>query len=323
MPTTGTAGSRDLLSRVAGARPPRGPPLDRHRFAIGTALVLASGLCFGSMPIFARVAYASGVDAPTLLLLRFTIASALLWGLFFWRRAQLPDRRSLVLLVAMGSVGYAGQAFSYFTALTLASAGLVALLLYLYPALVVVLARLLFGHLLTKRQLASLALALLGTALTVGQAGRGTSAGVLFSLLAALTGAAYILAGSRLPKTVSATASTPVVITSAALVFGVVGALRGLCLPANASGWGAILAIALVCTVVAMGFFLAGLERVGPVKASIYSTTEPACTVALAALFLGEKVTWSRVLGGALILAAVILLARASSVPPQAESGSV
>jgi drug/metabolite transporter (DMT)-like permease len=50
---------------------------------------------------------------------------------------------------------------------------------------------------------------------------------------------------------------------------------------------------------------------VGPVRASIYSTVEPAFTLVLAAVLLGERVTALRVAGGALIVGAVVLLARA------------
>ncbi len=48
---------------------------------------------------------------------------------------------SLGALVLLGALGYGGQAFSFFTALTLAPAGVVALLLYLHPALVALLPR--------------------------------------------------------------------------------------------------------------------------------------------------------------------------------------
>jgi drug/metabolite transporter (DMT)-like permease len=279
--------------------------------ALGAAFIVASALCFGSMAIFARLAYASGVDTTTLLCLRFSIAAALMWIVVAARREPLPRGRALAMLVAMGAVGYAGQAFSFFTALTLASAGLVALLLYLYPALVAVLSRVVLGQTLAPRQLVALAIALAGSALTIGKAGDGKPLGIAFGLLAALIYAAYILAGSRLPRGVTPTASATVVITSAAAVYLAVAAVRGVALPASAAGWGAVFAIAVVCTVLAIAFFLAGLERVGPVKASVYSTVEPAFTLLLAALLLGEEVTWTRVLGGALILSAVVLLARA------------
>jgi len=282
---------------------------DRKSSALGAAYIVASALCFGSMAIFGRAAYASGVDTGTLLLLRFGIAAALLWALFLVRREKLPGRRGLAMLVGMGGVGYAGQSFSYFTALTLASAGLVALLLYTFPAIVTLLSRLL-GHHLSGAQLLAVAMALLGSVLTIGRAGDGKPLGIFFGLLAAFIYAGYILVGSRLPPDVTSTASSAVITTSAGLVYGVAALWRGVRLPATAAGWGAIFAIAVVCTVLAIALFLAGLSRIGPVRASIYSTFEPAFTLLLAALLLGEPVTPLRLLGGALIVGAVILLAR-------------
>ncbi len=278
---------------------------------MGVAYVAASALCFGSMPVFARRAYADGVDPGTLLLLRFTIAAAVVWVIFAARRARLPRGRGLAMLIGMGALGYAGQAFSYFTALTLASAGLVALLLYLYPALVALLSWLVLRHPLSRRQLAALAMALLGSLLTIGRAGDGAPAGIALGLLAALIYSVYILVGARLPADVTPTASTAVVTTSAAVVYAVVAAVSGVRLPASQGGWLAIVAVAVIGTVLAISFFLAGLERLGAVRASVYSTLEPAFTLMLAALLLSEELTLLRLMGGGLILGAVLLLARA------------
>jgi drug/metabolite transporter (DMT)-like permease len=66
-----------------------------------------------------------------------------------------------------------------------------------------------------------------------------------------------------------------------------------------------------VSTVAAITWFFAGLKRVGPTRASTLSTVEPAVTVALAALMLDERIALVQLAGGALILAAVVLLARA------------
>jgi drug/metabolite transporter (DMT)-like permease len=277
---------------------------------VGTLYILASGACFGSMAIFARMAYASGVDTPTLLFIRFSLAALLMWANLFFRGQKLPRGRVLAVLVAMGAIGYAGQAFAYFTALTLASAGLVALLLYLYPALVTILSRVVFRHPVTHWQVVGVAGALLGSALTIGKAGDGKPLGVFFGLLAAFIYSLYILAGSRLPKEVTPTASTTVITSAAAFTCGLVVAARGWHPPGTGTGWFAVLAIAVVCTVLAILFFFEGLERVGPVRASVFSTVEPVFTIVLAACFLGESVGFLRLVGGTLILGAVVLLAK-------------
>lgn len=282
----------------------------KRRALAGTLYTLASAACFGSMAIFGRKAYASGVDVPSLLLLRFTIAAALMWGLLFARGLKLPRGKGLVMLVIMGAVGYAGQAFSFFTALTMASAGLVSLLLYLYPAIVAILSRVVFRHPLSRLQVGAVAIALLGSVLTIGKAGDGKPLGICFGLLAAFIYSAYILAGSRFPADVTPTASTAVITTSAAATFAGIVACKGFHPPTTGSGWVVVVSIAIICTVMAILFFFEGLERVGPVRASVYSTIEPVFTVALAVFVLGEKVTLLRVLGGALIVGAVLLLAR-------------
>jgi drug/metabolite transporter (DMT)-like permease len=272
--------------------------------------VAASALCFGAMPIFARRAYQDGVDPRTLLLLRFATAAAVMWALVAWRGTPLPRGRALHTLVGMGAIGYAGQAFSYFTALTLASAGLVALLLYTYPALVALLSWAVLRHPLSRLQLGALAMALAGSLLTIGRAGDGAPLGVALGLLAALVYSVYILVGARLPADLAPSASTAVVSSAAAVVFGAVAAVAGVRLPVSAGGWLAILAVALVGTVLAIACFLAGLERLGAVRTSVYSTLEPAFTLGLAALLLGEEVGALRLAGGALILGALVLLAR-------------
>lgn len=279
--------------------------------ATGIAYVVASALCFGTLPILGRVAHADGVDTKTLLLLRFSAAAAIIWPVALARGARLPRGKGLAMLAGMGAIGYAGQAFAFLTAAFLTSAGLAALLLYLYPALVAILARLVLRQALTRLQAVAIAVALVGCVLTIGAGGDANPAGVAFGLAAALIYACYILIGSRLPLDVTPTASAAVVTSAAAVVYGAVALARGVRLPASAAGWLAVLGIAVVCTVLAIALFLAGLERLGAVRASIYSTLEPASTLVIAAVTLGEPVTAVRALGAALILGAVLLMARA------------
>src|SRR6266404_4745514 len=61
-----------------------------------------------------------------------------------------------------------------------------------------------------------------------------------------------------------------------------------------------------------LAMLFAGLERVGPTRAAVLSTVEPVCTVLLAAALLGETIAPSQLVGGALILTTVVLLARAA-----------
>lgn len=281
--------------------------------------VVVSALCFGAMAIMARVAYASGIDTTTLLALRFAIAAAVLLPLALRSGEHWPRGASLAVVIGMGAVGYAGQAFTFFSALTLAPAGLVALLLYLHPALVAVLAALLLRERLSATRIAALAMALAGMTLTVVPALFGSApaayprigSGVAFGTAAAAIYAGYIVVGARVGRHVAALPLAGVVITSAALVFVVAAAMQGPRWPASGSGWLAVAGIALVSTVAAITLFFAGLARIGPTQAATLSTVEPLFTLLLAAILLGEAILPVQLAGGALILGAVIVLARA------------
>jgi drug/metabolite transporter (DMT)-like permease len=293
---------------------------ERSRRAAGIAAIVASAVAFGTMAIMARYAYASGVDTATLLALRFALAAGAMAVLLHARGLALPRGRTLVALIALGALGYGGQAFTFFTALTLAPAGLVALLLYLHPAAVALLSAAFLHERLTPAKIAALAGALAGMALTVapslgGDAPAARPAGIAFAVAAAAIYAVYIVAGARIGRTVPALAMSTVVIGSAGALFVVAALVRGPAWPQAASGWLAIAGIALVSTVAAITLFFAGLERIGPTRASTLSTVEPLVTVTLAALLLGETFAPVQLVGGALILLAVVLLARAHADP--------
>lgn len=282
---------------------------------VGVALVAVSAISFAVMAIFARAAYDAGADVTAVLLCRFVIAAACLGAVVALRRMPLPRGRTLAGLVAMGALGYTGQSLAFFTALTRASAGLVALLLYLYPAIVTVLTVVLFRERLTRPKGIALGLALVGTALTVGRVGSGSLTGVALGVAAACIYSCFIVAGSRITRGVGATVSTAVITASCAVMYVVIAAVQRPAFPETGVGWAAVVAIGVVCTVVAIGTFLAGIARLGPADASSLSTLEPVVTVVLAAVILGEALGPVQALGGALILAAVLVLSRTEAEP--------
>jgi drug/metabolite transporter (DMT)-like permease len=115
---------------------------------------------------------------------------------------------------------------------------------------------------------------------------------------------------NRVVKQGSAIQSSTVILASAGAVTGVLMVGTGPHLPTTGPGWAAIAAVVVVATVIPIVTFLAGLERIGPTNAAMLSVLEPLVTVMLGALLLGETLTTAMLLGGGLILGAVLLLAR-------------
>ncbi|HEU4744370.1 MAG TPA: DMT family transporter [Anaerolineales bacterium] len=275
----------------------------------GILLIAVSAASFGTLAIFGRFLYADGLDTFTMLFLRFGIAALLMAVILFVRGETFPRGKILLQLVGMGALGYVGQSFSYLTAIQYASAGLVALLLYLYPMFVFILSAIILREQVTWIKVAALVLALIGTALTVDPAG-GQLRGILLAICAALIYSVYIIVGTNVMKHVSPVQSSMVIFASAGAVYGTLMAVNGVHLPASGSGWLGIVGIVLIATVIPVVTFLAGLERIGPTNAAMLSTLEPVVTVLLAAWIFDERLKPMIMLGGGLILIAVILLTR-------------
>jgi len=276
---------------------------------IGIALIVLSAASFGTLAIFGRYAYADGIDTFTLLFLRFTISAILMGGLLFIRREALPKGRTLLLLIGMGALGYVGQSFSYLTAIRYASSGLVALLLYLYPAFVAILSSLILHEKIGPWKALALGIALGGTALTVSPEG-GQLPGVLLAIAAAVIYSIYIIVGTGVMKKVSALQSSTVIFAFAGLVYGGLTVVNGAHLPSGPGGWGIIAGIVVMATVIPVVTFLAGLQRIGPTNASMLSTLEPVVTVLLSTIIFHDVLKPVTLIGGGMILGAVVLLTR-------------
>jgi len=287
--------------------------VDVQARAWGVAAVIGSAAGFGAMAIFARQAYADGADVTAVLFLRFLIAGLLMALLMVAGRRPWPRPFAIGILILMGGGIYVLQSFSFFKALQYASAGLVGLLLYLYPFLVTVLGAVLFREPLGVKRCTAVCLALAGTALTLWGGMSGSAAGVAFGVIAALLYSAYILVGSRILKNEEPFGSAAVVMLSAAAVFGVMVAIGEPAFPQSAAGWRAIVAIAVFSTVIAIVGFFIGMRILGAADASTLSTLEPVVTITLAAIFLGERLQPVQLIGAAVVLGAVVWLTRIRS----------
>ncbi len=280
---------------------------------LGVALVAIGSLAFGFMAYFGDLAREGGASTPTLLALRFLIASVCLWGIVLFRRVAVPRGRTRLMLVGLGAGCYFAEAVCYFHGLEQehTSSGTIALLLYTYPAVVSIAAWSLGRERATALGIVALAIAVIGTGLTVADALRGSMAGILLGLGCSAAYAFYILASDAIPKSTHPLASSTIVVTGAAASLSVYAIAMGPQLPRTPTAWLAVGALAMVCTVLAISAILAGLARIGPVRTSTIATIEPLATVVVGVLLLGERLGPWQVVGGAMILLGAGISARA------------
>jgi drug/metabolite transporter (DMT)-like permease len=290
-------------------------------------MVLVSATCFGSLAILAKFAYAAGLGAQQVLAFRFLLAAI---GMVAVAAAlgHTPlriQRTHLIVLFAMGFVGYSAQSLSFFLALRSLPASLVVLIAYIYPSLVVAAAWLFLRRAVPATHLIALAASFVGLVLLVGGGAHfHLSWALVLAIASPVVYTAYILVGERVMGSAPALPASAVIICGAALGFCLLAAITNqLAFPPTARGWAVVVALAVVPTMLAISLFLAGLPRVGAARAALLSTWEPVVTVGLAVLLLGDRMSLIQVLGGILVLTAVVVVQGAQPWKPVAHIETV
>ena len=284
------------------------------RRTTGVLLALLSAASFGVMPVLTKVVYDDGPGPLGVLSVRFTLAALVLLALARARGEQLPAGRQMRSLLLLGGVGYVVESLCYFAALTRISAGLTSLLLYVYPALVVLLTAVLARRSPGRTALVCVAAATAGTVLTIGPVQGGQGVGVLLGLAAATSYAVYVVVSGSVNHGVGPFATSAVVMGGCASVYDVLAVSTAARLPHSAAAWLALAGVALLGTVVAVSAFFGALERLGAADTAVVSTVEPVVSVAVAGLAFGDRLSALQLAGGALVLVAVGVLARTRPV---------
>ena len=295
---------------------PKPAASDLESRLVGAGLCAASAFGFATLSILGKLAYAEGLSMTGFLSLRFGGAALLLLIVLGARhgRAIFPERRLLLALFLLGALGYFSQASLYFLGLRRISASLSSVLLYIYPVFVALNMWIFEGRRPSRLEGLAMVLALAGAALTASpwdalDGGGADPLGALFVLGAAAGYGIYIVVSNRYVHRAGPLISTAWVALGASVSFGLAGLLTRSWVVPVTPGAGLLLAGLIVfSTILPLATFFAGMRRVGPTAASLLSTLEPVFTILLAALILREAMTRNQWAGGALILAAVVLL---------------
>lgn len=276
----------------------------------GVLLCVFAACSFAAMVVFAKLAYAAGVETTTLLTVRFALGASLLGAVAARRGLMRVGWRDLLAVLAMGSTVYSAETGLVFASLERIGASMTELLIFSYPAVVMLAAVGLGRESFSVRRTVALAVASAGVVLVLagGDAGSFEPVGVSFALGAALLYAIYVLVVAGVGERVHALALAALTCAGAAVAFAAAGAVSGrLDFGMSAAGWGWSLAV-LASTVAALAAFLASIARLGPSRASILGMLEPPLAVGLAFLVFGERLGPVQLAGGALVTVAAVVL---------------
>jgi drug/metabolite transporter (DMT)-like permease len=276
--------------------------------AAGLLLTLASALLLSGLGVTTQLAFDAGATVGTLLSGRFLVAAAILWPLVWLIGSARPVRRQVLAGLLLG-VAYSAHAWLFTASLARLDAGLVDLLVFTYPALVVLGAVALRRERWSRRRALALAAATAGSALVVvGGLGSIDPLGAALALASAVAYAAYILVSAGQLERTDPFLLTALVTTGAAVTLTAGCAVQhDLSLHAGAPAFALIAAVGVVA-VAGMSTFVAGIARLGPARASIVSAVQPAVTPLLGYLVFADRLGPEQLAGGALVIAGVVIL---------------
>ncbi len=280
----------------------------------GTLLVLLAAALWGLIGLFVKSLTELGLSELQVLLCRLALSVLLLFTYLLIRDpAQLRVRlRDLWMFVGTGMLSLLFFNWCYFSAMGVMGVSVAVVLLYTSPVFVMLFSAALFGERMTRRKLLALLCALLScvciSGLLTGGGGM-TGGGLLLGLGAGFGYALYSVFGRIALRRYSS-----MTITFYTFVFALIGVIPLADLVRFPSAyWGgkgllSTVCISLFCTVLAYLLYTKGLSTMPAGRAAVLATVEPAVGMMVGILFLGEPMTWGKLLGALLMLAAIVIL---------------
>lgn len=291
------------MSRHAPAKPPH-----RH----GLPLILLGATLWATLPVFSRIAYASGSDGVTAAAMRAYLAAAifLVWllqkGTF--KRLKLKD---ISFYLVYGLTGIGGTFLFYMLAIERISTAMAAILLYTGPAFVILISRLMYRETITTPKLLALISTFSGLTLVVriyDPAALKTSwTGILIGLASGLCYSMTTVLG-RIAKTKhSGPENAGLMIVFGSAVFLFIKPPWKLPAP-TPTLWLAYLGLAVLGSVLAYAFYLQGLERgIDGGTASLAATIEPVLATVFTVMVFGDRLEPLQILGMIIVLGGIAI----------------
>lgn len=285
------------------------------------SIILASlgALLFAAKAIVVKFSYQYGATADIVLTLRMVFSLPIFWLAVWWNQQitspQPLIRKDVIKVCAIGLLGYFVSSYLDFLGLHYISVGLERVILYLIPAIVLVLSKFLLKKTIDRRQYWAMAVAYLGIILVFLHdiQFNGQSAVFLGGILVFLSAVAYsiylIYAGELVGRVGSirmvalASASATVATCIQSLVLDV-----GQLFVQQPEVYYFALINALFCTFIPMLFIMMAVNRIGSSLTAQAGTIGPVGTAFLGWYFLSEPVSALQLAGIAVVLIGIAIL---------------
>lgn len=282
----------------------------------GLVWALLSPVFLGTVPILAKIAYAVGVDVLTVVAFRTLVAAAMLWVavLLFKRHFIYSSTPAILSSMFAGAVNGIGSIFFY-ASLVRIDASLGQLINITYLIFVTMMLRVI-GQAISWLTLFRMGLAIFAIyLLSAGGLGEPDWIGVAMMGIAALTYAIQLVLSQRIMYEIPAPTMTLYAVTAMAIVVTIPWLLYPADLTAvSTAGWQAILLMGIVTGLSRLTLFL-GVKHLGSMQTALLGVLEVVVSIALAWVFLAERLMPLQWLGAAVLLVSILLVRYERGVP--------
>ncbi len=274
----------------------------------GSLQIILASMCFGALPLLTKIAYHGGANATTILTIRFSVASIMIWSYLLLTKTKIEVTLKQLAVFATASIlGYGIMAYCYFTSFHYIPSSMAAMILFTYPIIVNYLSAIFLKTPITKAKVIALLLVISGAIIMSWGQLDFQPIGILLAILTTLLYSFYIfflgtpLTFGQEPKVLSG-----FIILFSAIFFIITGGLSNdIHFDITISAWGGIIFMAIVSTVFAILLFNAGVKKIGSDLASILGGVEPITAFFLGIILLGEHATINEWFGAILIVVGV------------------
>ncbi len=300
--------------------------------SVGYVLIIIAACFWGASASLGKTMMQNGLSTAMLMQSRSILSFLILLPLIVIAaprhlKIHWEDLPGMILLAIPGIVLVN---VSYYYAVKVLPVAVAVFIQFLAPVLVFVYGVLSKKEHSNRSKIAALFLSIAGTYFMVriepGQMEQLPWLGLASAVVSMVTYAFYVLVSHRLGKKHSSWTMIVYGYGIAALFWCSVQSVSATtAIISERHLWRESFVFSLFSTLIPFSLFLLGLRRVTPTGGSIASTSETVSASLFALLFLGEKLTWFQVVGGALILMAVVILIlqKGREIPPQELPGSL
>ena len=290
-----------------------------HRQALlGAVFAALAAIGFSAKAILVKLAYASPVDAVTLLALRMAFSLPFFIVVALWSgrdHAATPlERQDWFAVLVLGLIGYYLSSLLDFSGLQYISAGLERLILFLYPTMVVLLSALIFKRRIGRSEMVALGLSYAGIVLVfmhdarTPQAGLALGAGLVFA--STLTYSVYLIGAGHTIARIGAMRFTAYAMVVASLAtflqFALTHSASHLALPSRV--YWLSFTMAIFSTVLPVFMLSSGIRLIGAGRTALIGSVGPVATIFLAHAVLGETLSLQQIGGSVLVMAGVLAI---------------